>query len=62
MAEQLAPDRVRLGGLTRRERPFGGGRPTVRFAIVVVLTALWVAFCVVVSAPWRSDLRDAIGP
>ena len=43
MGEQLAPDRVRLGGLTRRERPFGGGRPTVRFAIVVVLTALWVS-------------------
>jgi len=62
MGEQLAPDRVRLGGLTRRERPYGGGRPTVRFAIVVVLTALWVTFCVVVSAPWRSDLRDALGP
>jgi hypothetical protein len=39
MVEQLAPDRLRLGGLTRRGRRFGGGRPAVRFAIVLVLTA-----------------------
>jgi poly-beta-1,6-N-acetyl-D-glucosamine synthase len=62
MADQLATGRVRLGGLTRRERPFGGGRPAVRFAIVVVLTVGWIVFCVWVSAPWRSDLREAIGP
>ena len=62
MAVQPAPDRVELGGFTRRERPFGGGRPAVRFAIVLVLTAAWTAFSVWVSAPWRSDLREAIGP
>jgi biofilm PGA synthesis N-glycosyltransferase PgaC len=56
---QLAPD---LGGLARRPRPGGGGRPTIRFAIAVVLTAAWVAFGVYASAPWRGDLQEAIGP
>ena len=62
MAEQLAPDRVRLGGLTRRERPLGELRPTVRFAIVAALTALCVAFSVWATTPWRSELSEAIGP
>ena len=63
MAQQLAPDRVRLGGLTRRPRPFGGGRPTVRFAIAVVAHGrVGRVQRLVVSAPWRSDLREAIGP
>jgi poly-beta-1,6-N-acetyl-D-glucosamine synthase len=63
MAEWLAPSRERpLGGLTRRERPLGGGRPAVRFAVVVLLSAAWIGFCVWLSGPWRSDLREAIGP
>ena len=62
MAQGIAPERVRLGGLTRRPRPSGGGRPTVRFVIAVAFTVAYVAFGVYVSAPWRSDLREAIGP
>jgi poly-beta-1,6-N-acetyl-D-glucosamine synthase len=62
MAQRTAPERVRLGGLTRRPRPSAGARPTVRFAIAVALTGAYVAFAVHVSAPWRDDLRDAIGP
>ena len=62
MAERLAPEPAPLGGLTRRRRPGVGGRPTVRFAIVFPLTAAYIAFGVYVSAPWRSDLREAIGP
>jgi biofilm PGA synthesis N-glycosyltransferase PgaC len=34
----------------------------VRFAIALSLTVAYVAFSVYVSAPWRSDLRAAIGP
>jgi biofilm PGA synthesis N-glycosyltransferase PgaC len=52
----------RLGGFTRRERPSVGIRPTVLFAISLALTVFWTAFGVVVSAPWRDDLEDAIGP
>ncbi|HET9739440.1 MAG TPA: glycosyltransferase family 2 protein [Solirubrobacteraceae bacterium] len=48
--------------MTRRRRPRRGGRPTVRFVVVAALTAAYVAFGVYVSAPWRSDLREAIGP
>ena len=62
MAQGIAPEHVRLGGLTRRPRPLGGGRPTVRFVIAVAFTVAYVAFSVWVSAPWRSDLREAIGP
>ena len=62
MAQGIAPERVRLGGLTRRPRPLGGGRPTVRFLFAVAFTVAYVAFSVWVSAPWRSDLREAIGP
>ena len=62
MSQPLAPERVRLGGLTRRPRPVGGGRPTVRFVIAVALTVAYVAFSVWVSTPWRSELREAIGP
>ena len=62
MAQGIAPEHARLGGLTRRPRPWGGGRPTVRFLIAVALTVAYVAFSVWVSAPWRSDLREAIGP
>jgi biofilm PGA synthesis N-glycosyltransferase PgaC len=59
---QLAPERARLGGLTRRGRPGGGGRPTVRFVAAALLTLAYVGFGVYVSAPWRADLREAIGP
>lgn len=62
MSQQLARPRARLGGLTRRPRPGLGGRPTVRFAIALVLTAAYVGFGVWFSEPWRSDLREAIGP
>jgi biofilm PGA synthesis N-glycosyltransferase PgaC len=51
-----------LGGRTRRRRPRAGLRPTVRFAIAAGLTFAYVAFGIYVSAPWRSDLRAAIGP
>ena len=54
--------RGELGGLTRRRRPGGGGRPTVRFAVALVLTVAYVALCVYVSQPWRSELEQAIGP
>jgi poly-beta-1,6-N-acetyl-D-glucosamine synthase len=62
MSQRVAPERARLGGLTRRRRPRAGGRPTVRFVIAVGLTVAYVGFGVYVSAPWRSDLREAIGP
>jgi hypothetical protein len=48
--------------MARRPRPGGGGRPTVRFAIALGLTAAYVAFSIYVSTPWRSDLRAALGP
>ena len=62
MAQGIAPEQVRLGALTRRPRPLGGGRPTVRFVIAVAFTVAYVSFSVLASAPWRSDLREAIGP
>jgi biofilm PGA synthesis N-glycosyltransferase PgaC len=34
----------------------------VRFVIALCLTVAYVAFSVYVSTPWRSDLREAIGP
>jgi poly-beta-1,6-N-acetyl-D-glucosamine synthase len=55
-------ERVPLGGWTRRERPAVGLRPAVRFAIAATLTVAHVAFCVVVSEPWRADLEEALGP
>ena len=55
MSQRLAPERARLGGMTRRPRPAGGGRPTVRFVIAAALTVAYVAFSVYVSTPWRSD-------
>jgi poly-beta-1,6-N-acetyl-D-glucosamine synthase len=55
-------ERAELGGRTRRERPTAGLRPTIRFVIVMTLTAVWVAFGVYVSAPWRADLEEAFGP
>ena len=36
-------------------------RPTVRFALAIVLTACWVAFAVWASGPWRHELDQAIG-
>jgi biofilm PGA synthesis N-glycosyltransferase PgaC len=62
MAQGIAPERARLGGLTRRPRPAAGGRPTLRFVIAGVLTGAHLAFGVYVSAPWRAELREAIGP
>ncbi len=35
---------------------------TVRFAVALSLTVVYVAFAVYSSAPWRSELREAIGP
>jgi biofilm PGA synthesis N-glycosyltransferase PgaC len=34
----------------------------VRFVVALALTVAYVAFSVWVSTPWRSDLRQAIGP
>ena len=59
---QLANERVRLGGLTRRGRPGGGGRPVIRFVIALMLTTLYTLGCIWLSAPWRSDLEEALGP
>jgi poly-beta-1,6-N-acetyl-D-glucosamine synthase len=56
---QLAPE---LGGLTRRPRPGGGGRPTIRFVLVAALTIAWVGFSIQISAPWRRELEEALGP
>ena len=58
----LVAPRGHLGGLTRREAPASGLRPTVRFAIASALTLAWVAFSVWVSDPWRDELEAAIGP
>ena len=51
-----------FGGLTRRKAPASGLRPTVRFAIALILTLAWVGFTVWVSAIWRGELEEAIGP
>ncbi len=56
------PLRGQLGGLTRREAPASGLRPTVRFTIAFAFTLAWVAFSVWVSEPWRGELEAAIGP
>ena len=56
------PLRGQLGGLTRREAPASGLRPTVRFSIAFAFTLAWVAFSVWVSEPWRGELEAAIGP
>jgi biofilm PGA synthesis N-glycosyltransferase PgaC len=58
----LRVERAQLGGLTARERPTFGPRPTVRFTVAATATVLYVAFAVVVSRPWRSDLEAALGP
>jgi biofilm PGA synthesis N-glycosyltransferase PgaC len=39
-----------------------GTLAAVRFAVAFSLTAAYVAFAVHASAPWRSELREAIGP
>ena len=62
MAQGTALGHAPLGGLARRRRPSVGWRPTVRFVVAFGLTVAYVAFGVYVSAPWRSDLREAIGP
>ena len=55
--------RRQLGGrFTRRRRPAAGLRPTLVFAIAALLTAAWVGFAVWVSAPWRDQLEQALGP
>jgi hypothetical protein len=56
MSQRLVPERVRLGGMTRRRRPGVGGRPTVRFVIASGFTIAYVAFGVYVSVEFpRSD-------
>lgn len=37
-------------------------RPTVRFSIAFALTILYLAFAVVISADWRNDVRESLGP
>jgi biofilm PGA synthesis N-glycosyltransferase PgaC len=39
-----------------------GPGTAVRFAVAFSLTAAYLAFAVYASAPWRSELREAIGP
>jgi biofilm PGA synthesis N-glycosyltransferase PgaC len=51
-----------LGGFKARSRPAFGLRPTVRLTLALTLNAAWVAFGIWVSAPWRADLEQAIGP
>src|SRR4249919_1797804 len=50
------------GGLTWRKAPASGLRPSVRFAVALVLTLGWVGFSVWVSAVWRGELEAALGP
>lgn len=61
MSQQLSAERPRQG-----ERRSSGPPPRVtanlRFAVVMPLTAAYVAFAVYASTPWRADLREAIGP
>lgn len=42
--------------------PPPGAHVAARFAVALSLTAVYVAFAVYASAPWRSELREAIGP
>ncbi len=56
------PTRRVFGGLTWRKTPAAGLRPTVRFAIALILTLGWVGFSVWVSGTWRGELEEAIGP
>jgi poly-beta-1,6-N-acetyl-D-glucosamine synthase len=58
----MISQREQLGGLTRRRRPAAGRRPTVIFAAAVLFTALYVAFAVWASQPWRRQLEDELGP
>jgi biofilm PGA synthesis N-glycosyltransferase PgaC len=51
-----------LGALTARERPAFGLRPALRFTLAAGATVVWVAYSIRVSAPWRADLEQAIGP
>jgi poly-beta-1,6-N-acetyl-D-glucosamine synthase len=53
---------VRLGGLSRRDRPAYGPRPTWLFLVAFSLTLAYVVLAVYLSEPWRSDLEAAIGP
>ena len=48
--------------LSQRQAPQVGIRPTVRFAVAFLFTVAYVAFAVHASAPWRGELREAIGP
>jgi poly-beta-1,6-N-acetyl-D-glucosamine synthase len=58
----MVSERAKLGGLTRREPPAAGLRPTVLFSLALPLTVLHVAFAVWVSQPWRRQLEESIGP
>lgn len=60
MAQQLAPKRAPEE--RRDPAPPAGISTIVRFWIALVSTAAYVAFAVYVSSPWRSELREAIGP
>ena len=49
-------DRRQLGGFAARARPAFGMRPTLRFALAVILTVSYVALAVWVSHVWRGEL------
>ena len=53
--------REQLGAFTLRPAP-RGLRPVLRFALAATLTGAWVGFSVWVSAPWRDQLEQALGP
>ena len=61
MSEQLAPPRP-LGGMTRRRRPATGRAPDGSFRRRVRLDGRVRGIRRALSTPWRSDLREAIGP
>jgi hypothetical protein len=61
-SERIDRQRGRMGGLTRRRPPRAGLRPTVRFAIALLLTLAWVAFGVWVSERGATSLGWPPGP
>lgn len=61
MPQQLSPERTTEEGHGSPGPP-PGISTTARFGVALALTAAYVAFAVYASAPWRSELREAIGP
>ncbi len=52
----------RVPGHDKPAFPRPGASMTLRFSVALGLTAAYVAFALWASAPWRAELRDAIGP